>query len=87
MNLYNCKLNQIVITGDSYGMSPCLVVKEKHYDENFNFDVVSFLDLTTGMIHSSGSRNEYAYDLDHCEVVDSISQEQAEKIKKVWGLA
>lgn len=84
MNLYNCKLNQIVITGDSYGMSPYLVVAEKHYDENLGFDVVTFLNLTNGCPHDSGGRTDSGFSLDSCQVIDVVSPEQAQKIKEVW---
>ena len=85
MSLYSCKLNQIVIIGDSYGMSPCLVVAEKHYSQEYEFDIVTFLDLTTGVTHDSGGRTDSGFGLDHCQVIDSISAEQAQRIKDVWG--
>lgn len=85
MNLYNCKLNQVVITGDSYGMDPCLVVAERHYNKDYGYDVVTFLDLTGGHTHDSGGRTDLGYSLDHCQVVGKVSPEQAQKIKEVWG--
>jgi hypothetical protein len=85
MNLYDCKLNQIVITGDSYGMSPCLVVAERHSNPDCEYDVVTFLDLTTGSSHDSGGLVDCGFKLDDCRVVDRVSPEQAQKIKEVWG--
>lgn len=83
MNLYNCKLGQIVITGDSYGVSPCLVVAETHHSEELGFNVVTFLDLTTGVSHESGGIS--GQPLDYCQIIDSVSPEQAQKIKDAWG--
>ena len=84
MNLYDCKLGQIVITGDSHGMSPCLVIAEKHYDEDYDFNVVTFLDLTNGLPHKSGGREDSGYSLDYCQVIDVVSPEQAQRIKDAW---
>jgi hypothetical protein len=85
MNLYDCKLNQVVVTGDSYGMSPCLVVAEKHYDEEYGFDIVTFLDLTNGLTHDSGGKVGSGFRLDDCHLVETLSPAEAGRIKEVWG--
>lgn len=84
MSIYDCKRGDVVVTGDSLGYSPCVCVKEKHFSENYGFDVVIFLDLTTGLTHVSGGKENFR--LDFCQKVDKISESEVERILKVWGV-
>lgn len=84
MNLYKCKVGDIVMTGDSYGMFVCLCIKESHLNENHPFNVVTFLDMTDGSIHLSGAVDERSPYLDDCRFLQHVPQEYVEKIKKAW---
>jgi len=84
MNIYDCKVGDVVATGDSYGYSPCVCIKEKYHNENFGFTVVDFLNLTDGTVYESGAAEGFS--TDECQRIERISPEQVEKIKKVWGV-
>ena len=84
MNLYDCKIGDVVLTGDSYGMSCCVCIEERTYKEDYGFDMVVFLDLTTGNSHESGGTGQFP--LDYCYLCDRISKEQVERVKQVWGV-
>ena len=82
MNLYNCRVGDIVMTGDSYGMYLCLCIRASHPKEGYPYNLVDFLNLTDGSVHDSGSVSD-AY-LDDCYYVTRIEPEQVEEIKKRW---
>lgn len=82
MNIYDCKRGNVVLTGDSMGMAACLCIEEKRYDVRYGFEVVTFLDLTTGSIHESGGKNGFS--LDSCHFLDKISEERTKRVIKVW---
>lgn len=84
MNLYDCRVGDVVITGDSYGMSPCVCVAEKHMSDEYPFEVVTFLDLTNGVEYNSGGVGMVS--LDECMRVDKISQNVVDRIKRAWKL-
>ena len=88
MNLYDCKVGDVVLTGDSYGMSPCVCIKEKHFDEGYKFDVVEFLDLTNGATHLSGCKIGSESLLDKCHYISEypLSEKELENLKKVWNV-
>ena len=80
MNLYNCKVGDIVLTGDSYGMDVCVCIKERHFDLDYGFDVVTFLDMADGGVHKSGASNDFCSYLDDCHFIKSIKPEYVENI-------
>lgn len=84
MSVYDCKRGDVVITGDSYSCSPCVCIKEKYWEENYGFDVVIFLDLTTGSTHKSGGKDNFR--LDFCQKVDKITEVEVVRVLKVWGV-
>jgi hypothetical protein len=84
MNLYNCKVGDVVLTGDSYGMDVCVCIKETHFDADYGFDVVTFLDMTDGGVHKSGGSNE-AF-LDQCYLIQHVDEDTVSKIKKAWNI-
>ena len=61
MTIYDCKVGYVVVTGDSYGMSPCLCIDGPKKSENGNFDVMIFLNLTDGTIYESGGLPGVSY--------------------------
>lgn len=82
MNVYGCKVGDIVLTGDSYGMDVCVCTKETHYSEQFKFNVVQFLCLTNGNYHESGANNENYQD--SCHLISQISQEEVDFLIQKW---
>lgn len=83
MNLYKCEVGDVVITGDQYGMSPCVCIESKHRIDNASFEVVTFLNLTNGITHESGGIS--GYPLDDCVFTEKISLQEVERIKSVWA--
>lgn len=84
MNLYSCRIGDIVMTGDNYGMSPCVCIKERHLASHGRYDVVLFLDLTDGKVHDSGGVSGVY--LDDCYYITRVKPEQVEVIKKAWNV-
>lgn len=87
MNLYTCKVGDVVLTGDSYGMSPCVCIEESHMDYNLNCDVVTFLDLCNGSVHEAGCSPGFEYLLDECRKISyRLSEKEVKRLKKVWNV-
>lgn len=86
MDLYKCKVGDVVVTGDSYGSSPCVCIKDlgESEEKDCPFHVVTFLDLTNGGVHESGGI--LGYQTDDCMLVDRVKPAQVEVIKKAWGV-
>ena len=82
MNIYEAKVGDVVITGASYGASPCVCVRDKYFNENYGFDCVDFLCLVTGKVHSSGGRPGYSKDF--CQLIERIDEVKLNKLKEVW---
>jgi len=84
MNLQDCKVGDVVMTGDLYGLDLCVCITPSHYNKDFGFNVVTFLCLTNGNIHDSGSSNS-TYE-DDCNYVTNISQEEVDVIIEKWKI-
>lgn len=83
MRLNEVKVGDVVITGDSYGMSPCVCVKASYFNENYQFNCVDFLNLTTGDVYASGGKTP-AYE-DYCQLIERLEERELERILKVWN--
>jgi len=81
-SIYDCKVGDIVMTGDSYGMDLCVCTKERHESESLKIPVVEFLCLTTGAIHESGS--VYSSYEDDCHLISRISKEEVDFLREKW---
>lgn len=82
-DIYECELGDVVSTGDSYGMSPCVCLGQQR-SESGPFDAVIFLELTSGRVFESGGVP--GYHTDDCMLIERIKPEQVEVIKKAWGV-
>lgn len=84
MFLLECKIGDVITTGDNYGCHPAVCIKERYTTEN-GMICVELLNLTTGEIYDSGAHPDYLHLVDDCQLVERIDLDQIEMIKKVWS--